>query len=58
MNVIDLDTKEIIKKYTVSTGKDDTPTPIGDFKIIQKSQWCGSFGSRWMKLNIEWSSYR
>ncbi|MBS4538167.1 L,D-transpeptidase family protein [Clostridium sp. D2Q-11] len=57
LKVIDLDTKEIIKKYTVATGKDDTPTPIGDFKIVQKAQWGGSFGSRWMKLNVPWGNY-
>lgn len=57
MKLVDLDTKEIVKKYTVSTNKEDTPTPIGDFKIIQKEQWGEVYGSRWMKLNVPWGNY-
>lgn len=26
----------LIKRYTISTGKDETPTPIGDFKVTDK----------------------
>lgn len=55
--LIDLDTNEIIKRYIVATGKQNTPTPLGTFKIIEKARWGGGFGSRWMGLNVPWGKY-
>lgn len=55
--VIHLDSNEIIKKYTIATGKPNTPTPLGTFKIIEKAKWGGGFGSRWMGLNAPWGKY-
>lgn len=44
--------------YPVATGKDRTPTPIGDFKIIKKSKnWGKGFGTRWLGLNVPWGKY-
>lgn len=38
----------MIKSYRIAPGKPDTPTPIGDFRIIQKSaEWGGRF---WLPL--------
>jgi len=57
LKVIDLDTKDVLKKYTVATGKENTPTPLGNFRIIEKAIWGGGFGSRWMRLNVPWGNY-
>lgn len=53
----DFASKEIIKEYTVATGKWKTPTPTGTYKIIEKAAWGGGFGSRWMKINVPWGQY-
>lgn len=48
----------IIEQYPISPGKEDSPTPIGEFKIIEKSSgWGGGFGSRWIGLNVPWGNY-
>ncbi|MBS4536156.1 L,D-transpeptidase family protein [Clostridium sp. D2Q-14] len=57
LKLIDLDTHETLKTYRVATGKKGTPTPIGSFKIVEKSKWGGSFGTRWMKLDVPWGNY-
>ncbi|WP_242620540.1 L,D-transpeptidase family protein [Senegalia massiliensis] len=57
LKVIDLDTKDVLKKYTVATGKENTPTPLGNFRIVEKAVWSGGFGSRWMRLNVPWGIY-
>ncbi|MGV8145906.1 MAG: L,D-transpeptidase family protein [Alkaliphilus sp.] len=63
---IDLDTKtlklrrfnEILKTYSVAIGKPSTPTPVGDWQIIQKTKNPGGpFGSKWMRLNVPWGGY-
>ncbi|HHW36463.1 MAG TPA: L,D-transpeptidase family protein [Bacillales bacterium] len=49
---------KIIKSYSIATGKDDTPTPVGYFTVIEKSKdWGGGFGSRWLGLNVPWGIY-
>lgn len=57
LSVIDLETDKVIKTYVVATGKLDTPTPLGTFKIIEKAKWGGGFGSRWLGLNTSWGKY-
>lgn len=61
-----LDTKQlilkegdvIIRRYEVAVGKPSTPTPIGNWKIIQKiKNPGGAFGARWMRLNVPWGGY-
>ncbi|WDV46722.1 L,D-transpeptidase family protein [Clostridiaceae bacterium M8S5] len=47
----------LLKQYTVATGKYKTPTPIGTFRIIQKSRWGEGFGTRWMRINVPWGQY-
>ena len=63
---IDLDQKtlqlkqftEIIETYPVAVGKPSTPTPTGDWQIIQKTRNPGGpFGTRWMRLNVPWGGY-
>jgi len=50
--------QEVIGVYPVAIGKDSTPTPIGEWKIIDKEyNWGGPFGPRWLGLNIFWGRY-
>lgn len=65
--VIEVDRKElhlfnkkdskIISSYPIASGKEDSPTPLGNFKIIYKDSWGEGFGSRWMGLNVPWGIY-
>lgn len=49
---------KVIKSYPVATGAPTTPTPLGDWRIIQKlMNPGGAFGTRWMKLSIPWGGY-
>ncbi len=57
LNLIDYKTGQIIKSYTVATGKSSSPTPLGTFKITTKEKWGEGFGSRWMGLNVTWGNY-
>lgn len=49
--------KEIYKEYPVAVGKAETPTPVGEWKIVSKGIWGGGFGTRWMGLNVPWGKY-
>ncbi len=46
-----------IKQYRVGVGEPSTPTPLGQFKVIEKAAWAGGFGTRWMGLNVPWGKY-
>jgi len=47
-----------IKKFPVGVGKSSTPSPLGEWKIAQKSSnWGNGFGTRWMGLNVPWGIY-
>lgn len=49
---------QVEKKYTIATGKWDSPSPVGDWEIVHKSRnWGGGFGARWMGLNVMWGTY-
>jgi murein L,D-transpeptidase YcbB/YkuD len=46
------------KQYRVAVGKDSTPTPVGEWKVVWKDyNWGTGFGSRWMGLNVPWGIY-
>jgi len=45
------------KSFPVAVGTFETPTPIGVFKITEKSSWGEGFGSRWMRLSVPWGVY-
>ncbi len=50
--------EERIKEYPIAVGKWHTPTPVGEFVIIEKDYAPGgAFGSRWMGLNVPWGGY-
>ncbi|SDK04664.1 L,D-transpeptidase family protein [Natronincola ferrireducens] len=49
---------ETIATYPVAVGKPSTPTPVGDWQIIQKTRNPGgAFGTRWMRMNVPWGGY-
>jgi len=63
---VDLDQKlltlsergRIVKSWPVGVGKQETPSPVGVWRIIQKTKDPGGpFGTRWMKLNVPWGGY-
>ncbi len=44
--------------FPVAAGAPNTPTPLGNWKIIQKIENPGGpFGVRWMRLNCPWGGY-
>ncbi|MGE5421808.1 MAG: L,D-transpeptidase family protein [Ignavibacteriales bacterium] len=46
------------KQFRCAVGKPETPTPLGDWKIIHKSlNWGSGFGTRWMGLNVPWGIF-
>ena len=57
LSLVDGNSKNIISTYTVATGKDNSPTPLGNFNIIQKAAWGEGFGSRWIGLDVPWGNY-
>ncbi len=53
-----MEKEEIIERFSISIGTELSPTPVGEFKITEKSKaWGGGFGSRWLGLNVPWGVY-
>lgn len=48
---------ELIKSYPCSGGKYSTPSPLGTWTIISKSNWGEGFGGSWMGFNVPWGKY-
>ena len=49
---------QLYKKYRVAVGKSETPTPVGEWKVVWKDyNWGSGFGTRWMGLNVPWGIY-
>jgi hypothetical protein len=50
--------RAIIYEFPIAPGKQDSPTPIGHFTVVEKSkEWGGGFGSRWLGLDVPWGTY-
>jgi murein L,D-transpeptidase YcbB/YkuD len=48
----------LYKKYRIAVGKNDTPTPVGEWNVVWKAyNWGSGFGTRWMGLNVPWGIY-
>lgn len=48
----------LVKTYPVAVGKPSTPSPIGNWTIVQKTMNPGGpFGARWMRLSVPWGGY-
>lgn len=46
------------KQFNIACGKPATPSPVGTWKIVNKStNWGTGFGTRWMGLNVPWGSF-
>jgi len=49
---------KVFNQYPVAIGKYTNPSPVGEWKIANKSyETGGSFGTRWMGLNVPWGNY-
>lgn len=57
LKLVDRENESIIRTYPIATGKPNSPTPLGTFKIVEKAQWGEGFGTRWMGLNVPWGTY-
>lgn len=55
--LIDKDKNVIVKKYSIASGKPETPSPIGTWKVVGKDRWSGGFGTRWIGLNVPWGKF-
>lgn len=55
--LLDGPTKEVVKRYPIATGKRETPSPIGTWKIINKGRGEEIYGGYWMGLNVPWGSF-
>ncbi|MDI6870258.1 MAG: L,D-transpeptidase family protein [Bacillota bacterium] len=63
--LIDLERRELtlyfdhvpVRTYPVAVGKPSTPTPVGDWRIVEKAKWGEGFGSRWMQISVPWGTY-
>jgi len=48
----------LTKTYKVAIGKPTTPSPLGNWTIVQKAlDPGGPFGVRWMRLSVPWGGY-
>ncbi|MBC7324053.1 MAG: peptidoglycan-binding protein [Moorella sp. (in: Bacteria)] len=46
------------RQYPIAIGKYTSPSPVGEWKIIDKAYEAGgAFGTRWMGLNVPWGNY-
>ena len=48
----------VFRVFPVAVGKTTTPSPVGEWKIVNKgAHWGTGFGTRWMGLNVPWGVY-
>ncbi|MGI9861016.1 peptidoglycan-binding protein [Moorella naiadis] len=49
---------QVFRQYPIAIGKYDSPSPVGEWKIVDKAyESGGAFGTRWMGLNVPWGNY-
>lgn len=48
---------ELYKTYPISGGKNATPSPVGEWVIIEKARWGDGYGGAWMGLDVPWGKY-
>ncbi|MBT9259243.1 MAG: L,D-transpeptidase family protein [Clostridiales bacterium] len=49
---------KLVKSYPVAIGKEETPSPVGNYRVVHKDKdWGDGFGPRWMGLNVPWGIY-
>lgn len=52
-----LENGKCVKQYPIASGKSGYPSPLGSWKIMEKSDWGEGFGGRWMGLDVPWGTY-
>lgn len=53
-----LDDGQLFKEFPVAVGKPSTPSPVGEFRVVNKGRHEGAaYGTRWMGLNVPWGTY-
>lgn len=55
--LIDTEKNVIVRKYRIASGKIETPSPIGTWKVVGMDKWSGGFGTRWIGLNVPWGKF-
>jgi peptidoglycan hydrolase-like protein with peptidoglycan-binding domain len=49
---------QVFKVFPCAVGSDETKSPVGEWRVIQKgTHWGGGFGTRWLGLNVPWGIY-
>lgn len=49
---------KLYKRYHIAVGKSETPTPIGDWRVIWKAQRSADIlGTRFLGLDVPWGGY-
>jgi hypothetical protein len=48
---------KLMKRYICAVGKSSTPSPLGSYKITEKSKWGEGFGGYWLGINCPWGVY-
>lgn len=51
------DDDRLVREYPVAVGKPSTPTPEGNWSIIDKALWGAQFGGHFMRLSVPWGVY-
>jgi lipoprotein-anchoring transpeptidase ErfK/SrfK len=51
------DDDRLVREYPVAVGKPSTPTPEGNWTIIDKALWGAQFGGHFMRLSVPWGVY-
>ncbi|MFC7442226.1 L,D-transpeptidase family protein [Laceyella putida] len=50
--------RQIKAEFVIGIGKEETPTPIGEWFIVDKGKnWGGGFGPCWVGLNVPWGRF-
>ena len=57
LNLVDPVTKKFEKKYPISIGKKETPSPIGNWHVKSKANLKGPFGGYWLGLDVPWDTF-
>lgn len=57
LSLYERDTKEFKKSYPISVGKIETPSPIGNYHIKNKSNMKGPFGGYFLGLDVPWDTF-
>ena len=55
--LINTEENVIVKKYSIASGKRETPSPIGTWTVVSTGKWSGGFGTRWIGLNVPWGIF-